>query len=213
LSNITIPSSVTNIGVKAFRECKSLTSVSIGSGVTNIQESAFRDCKSLTSVSIGSRVTNIQQSAFRDCPSLTSITIPASVASIGQWVFDQYISQVYFQGNAPSGINIFNGNNNAIIYYLPGTTGWGTTFDYRPTVAWNPQIQTGEANFGVQSNRFCFTITGDTNFAVKVEACTNLAEGVWVPVETNTLTGGSVQFSDPAFTNYPNRYYRVSMPQ
>ncbi len=48
---------------------------------------------------------------------------------------------------------------------------------------------------------------------VVVEACTNLAEGIWVPVGTNTLTGGSVQFSDPAFTNYPSRYYRVSMPQ
>jgi len=85
--------------------------------------------------------------------------------------------------------------------------------DGSPTIAWAPQIQTGDAAFGVQSDRFVFTITGTTNFAVRIEACTNLVEGAWTHVETATLNSGTLSFSDPAFTNYPSRYYRISMPQ
>jgi hypothetical protein len=46
-----------------------------------------------------------------------------------------------------------------------------------------------------------------------VVACTNLANPVWLPVSTNTLSGSSPSsFSDPQWTNYPNRYYRFSAP-
>jgi hypothetical protein len=60
---------------------------------------------------------------------------------------------VYFKGNAPSlgGSGVFD-DCNATVYYLPGTTGWGTSFGGRPTVLWNiptiqrsPQTQTAEA--------------------------------------------------------------------
>jgi formylglycine-generating enzyme required for sulfatase activity len=42
-----------------------------------------------------------------------------------------------------------------------------------------------------------------------VEACTNLASPVWIPVGTNALTDGWCSFSDPDWTNYPSRFYRV----
>jgi hypothetical protein len=45
-----------------------------------------------------------------------------------------------------------------------------------------------------------------------VEACTNLANPVWVPVSTNTLSSGTNYFSDPQWTNYLGRYYRLSTP-
>ena len=47
------------------------------------------------------------------------------------------LTGVYFQGNAPSlaGSSVFDGDNHATVYYLPGTTGWGSTFGGRPTVA------------------------------------------------------------------------------
>ncbi|MGD0261934.1 MAG: hypothetical protein ABSD29_19365, partial [Verrucomicrobiota bacterium] len=44
---------------------------------------------------------------------------------------------------------------------------------------------------------------------VVVEACTDLANPAWSPVGTNTLTGGSSYFSDPQWTNYPARFYRL----
>ncbi|SPE58148.1 hypothetical protein SBV1_2720012 [Verrucomicrobia bacterium] len=64
------------------------------------------------------------------------------------------LTRVYFEGNAPSlgGSSVFTGDNNATVYYLPGTTGWGPTFGGLPTVLGNPptiqaspQTQTAEA--------------------------------------------------------------------
>jgi hypothetical protein len=79
-------------------------------------------------------------------------------------------------------------------------------------VFWNPQVQTGDASFGARTNCFGFTITGSSNLIIVVEACTNLAHPVWSPVGTNTLTGGSSYFSDPQWTNYPSRFYRLRSP-
>jgi hypothetical protein len=45
-----------------------------------------------------------------------------------------------------------------------------------------------------------------------VDACTNLSNPEWQPMKTNTLTTGSAYFSDPQWTNYPNRYYRLRSP-
>jgi hypothetical protein len=73
-------------------------------------------------------------------------------------------------------------------------------------------VQTRHASFGVRTNRFGFTLNGASNLVVVVEACTNLANPSWSRVETNTLTGGSSYFSDPQWTNYPGRFYRLRMP-
>jgi hypothetical protein len=42
-----------------------------------------------------------------------------------------------------------------------------------------------------------------------VEASTNFANATWLPLSTNTLTGGSSYFSDPKWANYSARFYRV----
>ena len=107
---------------------------------------------------------------------------------------------------------MFNGDNNATVYYLPGTTNWGPTFGGRPTALWKPQVQSSDASFGVRTNQFGFNITWASGRVIVVEACTNLANHIWSPVGTNTLTGGSCCFSDPAWTNYPARFYRVRWP-
>jgi hypothetical protein len=65
------------------------------------------------------------------------------------------------------------------------------------------------ANFGFQTNQFGFNLNWASDQTVVVEACTNLANPVWTPVGTNTLTGGSSYFSDPDSTNYPGRFYRL----
>ena len=87
LTNITIPSDITEIKSSAFSGCKSLTSVTIPDSVTSIGDDAFHRCKSLTSVTIGNSVTSIGDDAFEECTSLTSITIPDSVTSIGERAF------------------------------------------------------------------------------------------------------------------------------
>jgi hypothetical protein len=107
---------------------------------------------------------------------------------------------------------VFDGDINATVYYLLGTTGWGPTLGGRPTVLWNPQVPTSDASFGVRTNGFGFTITGSSNLVIVVEVCVNLAHPIWSPVGTNTLTGGSSYFSDPKWTNYPGRFYRLRSP-
>jgi len=110
---------------------------------------------------------------------------------------------------------VFDGDNLAVVYYLPGITGWGLTFGGRPTALWylpNPLILNNRPGFGVRTNGFGFIISGATNISVVVEASTNLANPIWSPVGTNTLTGGSSSFSDPKWTNYPSRFYRLRSP-
>ena len=112
---------------------------------------------------------------------------------------------------------MFHGDSSAIVYYLPGMTGWSSTYDGLPAVLWNPRVQTGDASFGVRTNRFGFTITGSSNLVIVVEACTNLANPIWTPLGTNTLnifigTNGTSYFSDPQWTNYPGRFYRFRSP-
>ena len=170
LTSVTIPNSVTNIGDYAFYWCTSLASVTIGNGVTDIGYSAFVDCLSLTSVTIpnsvasigdfaffqctgltgitiNNGVTNIGNYVFYDCTNLTSVMIPASVTGIGNGAFENCgsLSGVYFEGNAPciGGSNVFSNTDNATVYYLLGTTGWGAAFGGCPVAQWSPQ-GTGE---------------------------------------------------------------------
>ena len=121
----------------AFSHCYKLTSVTLPDRVTSIEDGAFYYCSSLTAVIIPNSITSIGDNAFSGCSSLTAVIIPNSITSIGDYAFgDCYkLTSVYFQGNAPSaGDNVFYGVNNARVYYLPGTKGWGTTFGGLPAM-------------------------------------------------------------------------------
>ena len=144
------------------------------------------------------------------------MTIPNSVTNIGDYVFSDclYLTSIYFQGNAPGlGSDVFDADAIATVYYLPGTTGWEDFGQLTglPTVFWNPQAQTSDGSFGVGNSGFGFNITGTSGLVVVVEGC-SLAIPIWVPLQTNILTGGSCYFSDPQWTNYPVRCYRLRSP-
>lgn len=186
-------------------------SYAIPHSVTNIATSAFEACN-LTNIMIPNSVTGIGDFAFSQCYGLTSMIIPNSVTNIGDWGFDlcTELKSAYFLGNVPSiGSWVFLNDDKVTVYYLPGAAGWGPTFGGRPTALWLPQMLTSGSNFGAQSNGFGFNINWASGMTVVIEACSNLANPLWFPVETNTITGGSSYFSDPRWTNYPGLFYRI----
>eukprot|EP00913_Durusdinium_trenchii_P023622 g22194.t1 len=87
LENLTIPDSVTHIGVCAFAECSSLVSLTIPNSVTHLGDGAFQDCSSLVNLTIPNSVTRIGRGAFMDCSDLASLTIPDTVTRIENLAF------------------------------------------------------------------------------------------------------------------------------
>jgi hypothetical protein len=221
LTSVTIPKGVTSLAVGVFYSCSSLTNVVIPDSLTAIGDNTFEECLNLTGVVIPNGVTSIGYAAFAGCTSLTNLTLPESVANLYLWVFSYCtnLHAVYFTGAAPladggSGsldTNLFNGESGTA-YYLPGTSGWGSTFGGWPTAPWyqpNPQILGGSSAPVVRSNRFNFTVSWATNASVIVQRCTNLFNPVWTPVVTNALSNGVYNFSDPVLPITPNCYFRV----
>ena len=72
VTELTIPSDITEIKRCTFSGCNSLTSITIPDSVTSIGNSAFIYCSSLTSVTIPDSVTSIEAAAFAYCSSLTA---------------------------------------------------------------------------------------------------------------------------------------------
>ena len=148
---VTVPSNINNLTVTVIGNGTpaspddvfadtTLTSITIPNSVISIGDSAFFGCTRLTSVSVGNGVTNIDDFAFADCTRLTGI---------------------YFQGNAPSAdATAFLLDNTPTVYYLLGTTGWGSTFGGLPTVAGQTNFIDGYFYSINASNANTITITG-----------------------------------------------------
>lgn len=122
ITSITIPDSVTDIGMIAFGRCTSLTSITIPDSVTSIGQYSFRGCSSLTSITIPNTVTSIKYEAFNGCTSLTSITIPNSVTYIGEEAFSGCLSlsNAFYCGSPSDDLHIDSSNEiliSVLCYY------------------------------------------------------------------------------------------------
>jgi hypothetical protein len=227
LRTVTIPASVTSIGAEAFVFCDSLTNISVNplnpacSGLDGVlfdksQTTLVAYPRGLGgSYTIPDSVTSIGGYAFEFCGNLMRVSVPGSVTDFGfVWSFYDCtnLTGLYFRGNAPDYHSIPYFQTNTIIYYLPGSVGWDSFLTSHQLELWLPQAQAGDVSFGVQNNQFGFNINWASGQTVVVEACNNLANPVWQSVQTNTLTGDSVYFSDPQWTNYPTRLYRLRSP-
>lgn len=78
LTDITIPSSVTDIDRGAFAGT-AVSHIALPEGLTAINDAVFSGCLSLKELTIPEGVTRIGDSAFSNCISLKSVEIPESV--------------------------------------------------------------------------------------------------------------------------------------
>jgi len=229
LTSIVIPSSVISIGFKAFRGCQSLTSVVVDSAnpnyssldgvLFNKDQTApilFPEGKA-GSYSIPNSVTYIPGGcpwgcvgAFAYCRNLTSVTIPNSVTYIGDFAygFCTNLRAAYFQGNVPSVVGQvrppFDEADNVTVYYLPGTTGWGSTFGGRPTAMWLPLML--DLPSGPPSTQLILHTTSPAPSQVRVQRSTNLIH--WQDWQTVTKAAGPSTLQDAEAGTTPNRFYR-----
>ena len=240
LPGVTIPGSITGIGGDAFSDCESLTSVTIGSGVSDIGSGAFYNNVNLQAVYFlcnAPTLAGVEQ-LFPGVNAAKIYYLPATTGwnpqvQTGDGGFGVHTNQFGFNisGNHNLSVIVEACTNLAQPLWSPVATNTGSSYFsdsqwmnyparfYRlrtptyvglPVVLWNPVMQTGDGRFGVQSNQFGFTITGAANIPIAIEACTNLAAPAWTQLLTGTLTNGSLYFNDPAWTNYPARFYRIS---
>jgi hypothetical protein len=77
----------------------------------------------------------------------------------------------------------------------------------RPTTLWLPLLQPVRGSLGLQTNQFGFQASWAAGQTVVVEASVNMMK--WQPILTNILATRSAYFSDPQWTNYPSRFYRL----
>ena len=109
ITEITIPSTVKEIGICAFSGCNNLSSINLGN-VEKISEQSFKNCTALTSIKLPKTLTKDSSGApFLGCTNIknielekgmtvipnyvcastaiTEITIPNTVKEIGMWAF------------------------------------------------------------------------------------------------------------------------------
>ena len=108
--DLTIPAYIDGLPVRkineaAFIACTNLKSVKIPSTVREIGPRAFSDCWNLTNVTFASdsALATVGEGAFTNCTSLASIKFPKTLSRLGANCFHGCISlaDVYFSGNAP----------------------------------------------------------------------------------------------------------------
>lgn len=227
LTNVSIGATVTNIAGQAFVGCSNLISINVSplNPVYSSLDGVLFDKNQTAllyypggrpgSYTIPNGVTHLPSYSFQYCFGLTVLTVPGSVTNIDTLAFnlDPALTAIYFEGDAPtvawSGFDI---SSPVTVYYLPGTAGWTDNLGGLWTAPRLPVVRINDGSFGVQSNQFGFNVAWTNGATVVVEACTNLSEGLWTPVQTNTFNGISFFFSDPTWTQFPGRYYRLRSP-
>jgi len=155
-----------------------------------------------TDLSIG----NVLHKAVVDVNETGTVAAGATVVTVISTVV---MVPTVFQADHPFFFLIRDTNSASILFMgrVADPTAGGTRFSGSPP----GMIQTADSSFGLKNHQFGFKVAASNPMLV-VETCTNIASGVWLPVQTLTLTNGSAYFSEPQPANGSSRFYRVRPP-
>lgn len=117
LTDLVIPSNVSNIGYGAFNNCPILENVTIDPNcvITDIDNVAFSGDKKITSETVNRLIrdlTVLNNEVFNQCESVTDVNIPASVTTLRNLTFANCTGLTSITVNsatAPSGYEVTNG--------------------------------------------------------------------------------------------------------
>ena len=87
LSDIVLPSTITQMCASAFENCTALSAVDLPDGIESIGDGAFRGCVALEDVKLPRALKVISDSVFRGCTALARLDLPNMVEDIGGYAF------------------------------------------------------------------------------------------------------------------------------
>lgn len=88
LTQVNVPTGITEIGINAMEGCTQLTTVSLPEGVTAIRSHAFDNCSNLSNINMPSALKRIDSFAFFNCSSMTTCDLPDGMEQIGERAFE-----------------------------------------------------------------------------------------------------------------------------
>ena len=147
VTSVVFPAGVTEIGERAFSECRSMTSITLSGGLKKIGYAAFYNCVSLTDVSLPDGLKEIDEWAFVGCLGLGKMKIPESVEDIGACAFYdcglteisipdgvRHIGKEILKNNPVRNAYLDNGKNAFWIgnHLIEVRTGFSGTFEVKP---------------------------------------------------------------------------------
>jgi len=213
LQEVAIPGSVVHVGARAFAECVGLRSATIGNGVVSIGDWAFANCRLLPRLTIPDSVRSVGAYTFYGCTALSSVTFGKQVAQIGNEAFTACVSlgRTYFHGDAPRVENRLFWSPRVMVYYQPGTKGWGSWSGGGSTREWNLRILPDTKDFNVWSRQFTINIVGAPGIPLLVEQSGDLLNPAWARSTSLKLDENGVsQFIDQNPARGRARFYRFT---
>jgi hypothetical protein len=111
------------------------------------------------------------------------------------------------RGNAPAlalGGYGYDNFNNATVYYLPGTTGWVSTYADRPTALWipiTPSLPSLAADYPLK-----LLTHSPAPATVRIQRSVNLVD--WDDWQTVSRDAGPSELQDTEAGSTPYRFYR-----
>ena len=213
LTSVTIPSTVTEIGSRAFDFCSGLTRVNIsnlrawltirfaGSAMSNplyYARHLYLNGSEVTDLIIPEGIQTLGDFLFFRCEGLRNVTIPADVTSIGWSCFNGCINltSVTCLATTPPTLDNAGVFSDEIYNNVPLTVPKGCTSAYQSATYWSQFANIVEAHYDFMVNGIYYNITGD-----------NTVEVTYRDTNFNTYSGAVLI---PSNVTYDGTAYRVT---